>query len=91
MYVGMYLFILNLFIYLFLAELGLRCCARAFSSCSERRLLFISVCGPLIAVAFPVAEHRLQGTRASVVVAHGLSRCGSRALEHRLSSCGPRD
>ena len=28
------------------------------------------------------------GTRASVVVAHGLSSCGSRALEHRLSSCG---
>ena len=25
---------------------------------------------------------------ASVVVAHGLSSCGSRALEHRLSSCG---
>ena len=29
------------------------------------------------------------GTRASVVVAHGLSSCGSRALECRLSSCGP--
>ena len=28
------------------------------------------------------------GTRASVVVALGLSSCGSRALEHRLSSCG---
>ena len=28
------------------------------------------------------------GTRASVVVAHGLSRCGSQALEHRLTSCG---
>ena len=28
------------------------------------------------------------GTRASVVVAHGLSSCGSRALERRLSSCG---
>ena len=26
--------------------------------------------------------------RVSVVVAHGLSSCGSRALEHRLSSCG---
>ena len=30
------------------------------------------------------------GTRASVVVARGLSSCGSRALEHRLSSCGAR-
>ena len=30
------------------------------------------------------------GARASVVVAHGLSSCGSRALERRLSSCGAR-
>ena len=28
--------------------------------------------------------------RASVVVAHGLSSCGSWALERRLSSCGAR-
>ena len=28
--------------------------------------------------------------RASVVVARGLSSCGSRALECRLSSCGTR-
>ena len=33
---------------------------------------------------------RALGTRASVVVACGLSSCGSRALEHRLSSCGAR-
>ena len=30
----------------------------------------------------------LSGARASVVVAHGLSSCGSQALERRLSSCG---
>ena len=30
------------------------------------------------------------GMRASVVVASGLSSCGSRALERRLSSCGAR-
>ena len=30
------------------------------------------------------------GPQASVVVAHGLSSCGSRALERRLSSCGTR-
>ena len=48
-----FFFFLNiyLFIYLFLAALGLRCCARAFSSCGERGLLFIAVCGLLIAVA----------------------------------------
>ena len=30
------------------------------------------------------------GAQASVVVARGLSSCGSRALERRLSSCGAR-
>ena len=47
------------FIYLFLAALGLRCCARAFSSCGERGLLFVAVCGLLIVVASLIAEHRL--------------------------------
>ena len=50
-----------LFIYLFiyLAALGLRCCARAFSSFGERGLLFIVVRGLLIAMASLVAEHGL--------------------------------
>ena len=47
------------FIYLFLVVLGLRCCVRAFSSCSERGLLFIAVRRLLIAVASLVVEHRL--------------------------------
>ena len=46
-----YYFFKNVFIY-FLAALGLRCCARAFSSCGERGLLFIVVRGLLTAVAF---------------------------------------
>ena len=50
---------MNLFIYLFLAVLGLRCCALAFSSCGERGLLFTAVHGLLTAVASLVAEHRL--------------------------------
>ena len=56
-----YLFFINLFIlfYLFLAVLGLRCCARAFSSCGEWGLLFIAVRRLLIAVASLAAEHRL--------------------------------
>ena len=41
------------------AALGLRCCARAFSSCGERGLLFAAVHKLLIAVASPVAEHGL--------------------------------
>ena len=52
------LFFLN-FIYLFLAVLGLHCCARALSSCGERGLLFVAVRGLLIAVASLVAEHGL--------------------------------
>ena len=48
-----------LFIYLFLAVLGLHCCARTFSSCGERGLLFVVVRGLLIAVASLVAEHGL--------------------------------
>ena len=66
-----FFFFLNyLFIYL-LAVLGLHLCARAFSSCGERRPLFIAVRGPLTIAASLVAEHRLQTRR--------LSSCGSRA------------
>ena len=68
--------------------LGLCCCARAFSSCGERGLLFVAVRGLLIAVASLVAEHGLESAGASVDVACGLSSCGSWALEHRRSSCG---
>ena len=47
------------FIYLFLAVLGLHCCAGAFSSCGEWGLLFVAVHRLLIVVASLVAEHRL--------------------------------
>ena len=69
-----------LFIY-FLAVLGLRCCAWAFSSCGKRELLFDAVRGLLTAVAslFSRCGARVLGTWASVVVAHGLSSCGARA------------
>ena len=54
-----------------MAVLGLRFCARAFSSCGKRGPLFIVVHGPLTIVASLLAEHRLQTRR--------LSNCGSRA------------
>ena len=54
-----------------MAVLGLRFCARAFSSCGKRGPLFIAVRGPLTIAAFLVAEHGLQTRR--------LSNCGSRA------------
>ena len=60
-----------IFIYLFLAVLGLRFCVRAFSSCSKQGPLFIAVRGPLVIAASLVAEHRLQTRR--------LSTCGTRA------------
>ena len=58
-----FLFVFYKFIYLYLAVLGLRCCARAFSSCGERGLLLVVVCGLLIAVASLVVEHGLQERR----------------------------
>ena len=51
--------------------LGLRFCARAFSSCGKRGPLFIAVRGPLTIAASLAAEHRFQTRR--------LSNCGSRA------------
>ena len=54
------LFYKFIYLFLFLAALGLRCWAQAFSSCGERGLLFIVVRGLLIAVAFLAAEHGLQ-------------------------------
>ena len=71
-----------------MAALGLCCCVLAFSSCGEGGLLFVAVCRLLVAVASLCCRAWTLGTRASVVVVHGLSSCGSRALEHRLSSCG---
>ena len=66
--------LISLFIYLFLAVLGLHCCARAFSSCDKQGLLFVVVHGLLITVASLVVL--LLGAWASVVVARGLSSCG---------------
>ena len=48
-----------IYYYLFLAALGPRCQAWAFSSCSDSGLLFVAVRGLLIAVASLTAEHRL--------------------------------
>ena len=76
--------------FIFLTVLGVHCCVRAFSSCGERGILFVAVRGLLIAVGSLYCRAPALGPRASVVVAHGLSLCCSRALTHRLSSCGTR-
>ena len=75
----------NVFI-LFLTALGLRCCAQALSSCGERALLFVVVQQASHRGGFPCCRAQALSTGASVVwhtgsvvVAHGLSSCGSRA------------
>ena len=68
-----FFFFLNKFIYFFfLSALGLHCCTPAFSSCGKQA----SHCG-----GFSCCRARALGPQASVVVAHGFSSCGSRALE----------
>ena len=62
-----------------MAALGLCFCAQAFSSCVERGLLFVVVCGLLIAVAAFCCGAWALGALASVVVARGLSSCGAQA------------
>ena len=58
------------FIYVFLASLGLCCCSLAFSSCSERRLLFIVVDRLLIAEASHCRAWALERI-GLIVVVHG--------------------
>ena len=62
--------------------LGLRCCARAFSSRGKWGPLFITVRGPLTIAASPAAEHRLPTRRPS--------NCGSRAQLLRGTRDPPR-
>ena len=81
--------------------LGLRFCARAFSSCGKRGPLFIAVRGPLIIAASLVAEHRLQTRRLSNYGSRAQLLCGmwdlprpglepvSPALAGRFSTTAP--
>ena len=84
-----------------MAVLGLRFCARAFSSCSKRGPLFIAVCWPLTIAASLVVEHRLQTRRLSSYGSQAQLLCGmwdpprpglepvSPALAGRLSTTAP--
>ena len=77
-----------LFIYLWLCWVFVA--VRGLSLVVVRRgYSFIVACRLLIVVASRCGAQAL-GVRASVVVARGLSSCGSRALERRLGSCGAR-
>ena len=74
---------LSLLCWVFVAAHGLSLVAASGGYC------FVAVRRLLIVVASRCRAWAL-GVRASVVVACGLSSCGSRALERRLSSCGAR-
>ena len=69
------------FFNLFLAVLGLRCCTRAFSSCGERGATLRWGAQASHCSGFSWCGAWALGVRASVVVAHGFSSCGLRALE----------
>ena len=75
--------ILNiLFMYLFLALLGLHCCAAFSWVAASRGYSIAAVHRLLVAVAPLVAEHRLQACR--------LHSHSSQSLKHELHSCGAR-
>ena len=74
-------FLTFIYLYLFLAVLGLHCCMQAFSSCSEWGIL---CCG---SQAYNWGGLSCWGGQ---VLGAGLSSCSSWALEHTgFSSCGP--
>ena len=76
------------FIYLFIFGCIGSSLLRGLSLVAASVGYFVVVHGLLIVVASLCCGARVLGTRASVVVARGLSSCGSRALERRLSRCG---
>ena len=76
---SVFFFLYLLLSFYFLAVRGLRCSPWALSSCGDRRLLFVWVCGLLAAMA-SLVECSLW--------ALGLGSCGMQALERRLSGCG---
>ena len=78
----LFFFFFLVFVYLFMAVLGPRFCARALSSRGKRGPLPIAVHGPPTVAASLVVEHRLQTRR--------LSNCGSRAQPLRGMRDPPR-
>ena len=83
----MVLFII--FIHVFLAVLGLRCCWGFSLVVASRSYSLVAMHGILIEAASHCRAQVLD-TRASVTGACGLCSCGSPALENRLNSCGER-
>ena len=72
----------------FLPVLGLCCCKDFSLSVASHGYSLAAVHELLIVVTSLLVDHRLLGTWASGVVAHGLRGCSFLPLEHRLNSCG---
>ena len=83
-----YLYKFIYFIYLLLAALGPRCCARAFLQLRQAGATLRCGARASHCSGLSCRRARALGRWASVVLVRGLSSCGSQALEHRLSSCG---
>ena len=68
--------------------LGLHCC-RGFSLIAgSGSYSLVALFRLLISMASLIVEHGLEDPQTSVVVTYGLSSFNSRAVEHRLHSCG---
>ena len=79
----------SLFIYLLLAAL-VCCFVQALSGCSQWGLLCCIARAPHYG-GFSCCRARVLGAQALEAAAHGLSSCGSRALDRGLRSCGLRE
>ena len=76
------------FIYLFMAVLGLHCCDGFSLTVVSGDYSLVVVHWLLMDMVSLVVEHRLQGARASVAVAHGLNNCYSWILAYLVTqSC----
>ena len=87
----LFIFLINLFIYLYLAVLGLRCCVQAFSSCGEWGATLRCSARASYCHGFCCCRAPALGARASVVVARRLWSAGSVVVAHGLScstACG---
>ena len=77
LFLSAYILFIYVCMYVCMAVLGLRFCARAFSSCGKRGPLFITVRGPLfIVVHWPLTI--------------AASRCQAQAPDAQASNCGSR-
>ena len=70
-----WLFFFLIFIYLFLAELGLHCCVQVFSSCGERGYCLVVVRKLLVLVASLVAHRLSCPATCGIFLDQGLNLC----------------